>query len=245
MRLSTGIDKEPTLQRSVFLSSLLHLFIILFTIIPLRTGDREFRHYYVRIVSPMELARQGGQGLSRTRRAIPRKRIPPPKSRFRRKRVIPKKTIKTHAVKESKTALKAEEIIAKEIERLRAIKEIERHRMKREEVEIIRESVGSASAVEDGTAGEAKGVDADSYYGRVIEMISDQWAWPPEIGSLDLEVIISIRIDGRGNIVSQEIEKSSGNLQFDQSALRAISKANPLPPPPFGIETEIGVRFRL
>jgi len=239
MRLSVGIDKGPSLQRSVFLSSLLHLLIILLTIIPFGIENRGTRPYYVRLISPMELTRQAGQGLGRMRRVIPRKRVPPPKSRFKRKRIIPKKA---HPVKDSKMALRAEEIIAKEIERLRAIKEIERHRMKREEVEIIREGVVSAG--EGGSAGEGKGVDADSYYGRVIEMIRNQWVWP-EIGSPDLEVIISIRIDGRGNIVSQEIERSSGNPRFDHSALRAISKANPLPPPPFGVETEIGVRFRL
>jgi TonB family protein len=56
-------------------------------------------------------------------------------------------------------------------------------------------------------------------------------------------VVISIKIDSQGKVVSQEIEKSSGNILFDRSAEKAISKASPLPPPP--VEMEIGVRFYL
>jgi len=37
------------------------------------------------------------------------------------------------------------------------------------------------------------------------------------------------------------IEKPSGNVLFDRSALRAIAKASPVTPPPY--EMEIGVRF--
>jgi colicin import membrane protein len=242
MRLSPRIDKEPTLQRLVIISASLHLFIMLLTFVPFRTGDREFRSYHVKLIGPMELNSGGRTGVKRPRRIIPKKRLPPAKTKQ-------KKITKTISRQKSEMALKrAEETIAREIQRLRAIKEIERHRKesegKREKIEIIRNKVQSASAGEDGITGKGTGVDANSYYGIIIEMIRNQWVYP-DIVSSELEVIVSIRIDKQGNIISQEIEKSSGNILFDQSALRAISKANPLPPPPFGMETEIGVRFIL
>ena len=60
------------------------------------------------------------------------------------------------------------------------------------------------------------------------------------------EAIIAIRIKRDGEIVKVWTEKSSGNTYFDQSALRAIAKSNPLPPVPEGYGEEyfeLGIRF--
>ena len=65
-------------------------------------------------------------------------------------------------------------------------------------------------------------------------------------GKKDLETIIAIRIARDGRIVDIQIEKTSGNLELDNSALRAITKANPFPPMPPDFEKdifEVGVRF--
>ena len=51
----------------------------------------------------------------------------------------------------------------------------------------------------------------------------------------------AIKILKDGTTIVQNIEKSSGNSLFDRSALKALAKASPLPPPPY--EMEIGVRF--
>jgi TonB family protein len=61
-----------------------------------------------------------------------------------------------------------------------------------------------------------------------------------------LETIIAIRIAKDGQIEEMQFEKRSGNPYLDESALRAIKKANPLPPLPPGIEGDkfdVGVRF--
>ena len=63
------------------------------------------------------------------------------------------------------------------------------------------------------------------------------------IGALSIPIILLII---GGNIYFQ-FEKKSGNPQLDESALRAIKKANPLPPLPPGIEEEkfdLGIRFK-
>jgi TonB family protein len=79
------------------------------------------------------------------------------------------------------------------------------------------------------------------YYSMVINKIRQQWIFPESIDK-DLLAIITIKIARDGSVTIDRMEQSSGNALFDRSALRAISKANPLPPPPQ--EMEMGVRFR-
>ncbi|HMQ09757.1 MAG TPA: TonB family protein [Oligoflexia bacterium] len=43
---------------------------------------------------------------------------------------------------------------------------------------------------------------------------------------------ISFYIDQQGSILNPKIKQSSGNLAFDNAALRAVKKSNPLPQPP-------------
>jgi len=85
-----------------------------------------------------------------------------------------------------------------------------------------------------------KGSTFDDYYSRITREIWQQWVFP-DTGQKNLEAIISIRIFRNGMITEPKIEKSSGNPLFDRSAIRALAKASPLPPPPY--EMEIGVRF--
>jgi TolA protein len=85
-----------------------------------------------------------------------------------------------------------------------------------------------------------KGTMYDDYYSRITREIWQQWVFP-DTGQKDLEAIISIRILKDGTTIVQKIEKSSGNTLFDRSAIKALAKASPLPPPPS--EMEIGVRF--
>jgi colicin import membrane protein len=81
----------------------------------------------------------------------------------------------------------------------------------------------------------------DQYYSTITKEIWSQWVYPPSIGEKDMEAIIAIKILRDGTTIIQKVEKSSGNSLFDRSALKALSKASPLPPPPY--EMEIGVRF--
>jgi TonB family protein len=85
-----------------------------------------------------------------------------------------------------------------------------------------------------------KGSISDDYYTKIRNQIWQQWVYP-DTGKKDLEAIISIRIMKDGTISMQKIEKSSGNPLFDKSAIKALTKANPLSPPPY--EMEVGVRF--
>ena len=99
---------------------------------------------------------------------------------------------------------------------------------------------GGKTGASQRAAGRGEGsVEAD-YYTKITKEIWQQWIFP-ETGDKNLEAIISIRIMRDGAVQVSRVEKSSGNSLFDKSALRAISKASPVTPPPH--EMEIGVRF--
>ncbi len=85
------------------------------------------------------------------------------------------------------------------------------------------------------------------YYILIWERIKAEWVFPQAlIHESGLETIIALGIRQDGEIVKISFEKKSGNSYLDESALRAIKKANPLPPLPEGLQErylEVGVRF--
>lgn len=86
------------------------------------------------------------------------------------------------------------------------------------------------------------------YYGRIWAKIKEEWTLPEDLPKekADLETVIVVIIDKDGKIQKSWFEKKSGNALYDQMAMRAIKKAEPLPPIPkeFGDEPfEVGIRF--
>jgi colicin import membrane protein len=226
MRQSPDISKEPSLQKIVIASAILHFLFITLVVIPFRTRERELESYFVNLVGPIEVHRE----VKSTTLVKKRKK----------RRVIPKKRI---AAIQRTREQEAIDRVAREIERIRAIKalsERKRQREKAREIEIVKKRVYedfSEGSPEKETYG-----NLNFYYALITRKIWSHWVYP-DFESTGLEVIVSIKIDRDGRIVSHQIEKSSGNVLFDRSAIKALSKASPLPPPPK--EMEIGVRFHL
>ena len=86
-----------------------------------------------------------------------------------------------------------------------------------------------------------------AYYAAVWARIKGNWALPQGIlrGEV-LEVIIDVTILRSGAVTQITFEKRSGNGYFDESAMKAIRKAIPLPPLPAwigGNQLEVGIRF--
>lgn len=89
-----------------------------------------------------------------------------------------------------------------------------------------------------------------AYFRELDERIRSKWTVPDlalsDPRSLIVQIRITIEMDGKASNV--RMEKSSGNSYFDDSVLRAIRKASPLPVPPEqlrGTEDhyEVGFRF--
>jgi len=86
------------------------------------------------------------------------------------------------------------------------------------------------------------------YYDSIWEKIKKEWTLPENLpkGRTTLEATIVIVIDREGKVQKSWFERKSGNTLFDQRAMRAIKKAEPLPPIPkeFSDNTlEMGFRF--
>ena len=88
----------------------------------------------------------------------------------------------------------------------------------------------------------------NQYYSVLWAKIKKAWTIPENLlkERVDLETIIIVIIESDGKIKRTWFEKKSGNDLYDQMAMRAIKKAEPLPPIPkeLGEDTlEIGIRF--
>jgi len=88
----------------------------------------------------------------------------------------------------------------------------------------------------------------DDYYNMIWAKIKKEWTLPEDLpkGKTNLETVIVVIIERDGKIQKSWFEKKSGNALYDQMAMRAIKKAEPLPPIPdeFTDNTfEIGIRF--
>lgn len=53
-----------------------------------------------------------------------------------------------------------------------------------------------------------------------------------------LRASIRVRINASGTVISKSFSKRSGDPSFDNSALRAVERASPFPPPPPGVKQE-------
>lgn len=94
----------------------------------------------------------------------------------------------------------------------------------------------------------ALGSILNDYYNTIWEKIKKEWTLPGGLprGKASLETIIVIVIERDGRIQKSWFEKKSGNALYDQTTMRAIKKADPLPPIPkeYSDTTfEIGIRF--
>jgi len=87
----------------------------------------------------------------------------------------------------------------------------------------------------------------DAYYREVWFRIKEKWVLPQVIIPKEgLESVIVITVLRTGAIVDFRFEKPSGNKYFDESAMKAVQKANPLPPLPLwmgGGSLSLGIRF--
>ncbi|MDZ7344843.1 MAG: TonB family protein [candidate division KSB1 bacterium] len=73
--------------------------------------------------------------------------------------------------------------------------------------------------------------------------IETNWQPPPTGGGTHVATIY-FKIARDGQLLEAKLEKSSGNYIFDQAALRAVQRANPLPPLPAASNLQIlGVHF--
>jgi colicin import membrane protein len=98
-----------------------------------------------------------------------------------------------------------------------------------------------------GSDGAQVGLARRLYYTEIWNAIRRQWALPEFLKSQHLETVLVVVVRRDGKVLDLRVEKSSGNEVYDESARRAVRKAEPLPPFPAiysPAQEEIGLRFR-
>lgn len=108
---------------------------------------------------------------------------------------------------------------------------------------ITSEQASSAARTSDGDLN----IRMRNYYALIWSRIKGLWTIPPGLLPREnIEAVVHAQILRDGSITNVGLEKRSGNRYFDDSALRTVKKANPLPPLPEELREsslEIGIRF--
>lgn len=163
----------------------------------------------------------------------------------------PKKDVIVEKVKKNppkKVSTKHLQDAIDEIRKKAALDAIQR-RMARRETGKGQPTTPPSNAV---SASSSKPSDLESkrneYYNLIWSKIKEAWTIPENLLNkmVDLETIIVVMIERDGKIQRCWFEKKSGNALYDQTAMRAIKKAEPLPPIPKEFNEdilEIGIRF--
>ncbi|MBP1713282.1 MAG: TonB family protein [Deltaproteobacteria bacterium] len=263
-----NLSAGSRLGRMFFISLILHgLAISAVFFMPNLSSTRTFYSpvYSVRLVTPPPApeAKSESAQPAQTAPASPPVAVEKPKAKEK------EKPVSLAPPKEETKKEDSEKKIAEAIERLRHKKEtksldsaIDKIRSEKESrqvqsaIEGIRKKVtiSSQGAVEShepssgGASTDVMTIKHKIYYNLIWKRIRSVWVLPDTAlaGQKNLEAIIGIRISPNGQIEDIQFEKKSGNPIFDESALRAIQKSNPLPPLPPGFEGgrfDVGVRF--
>ncbi|MBI5740689.1 MAG: TonB family protein [Nitrospirae bacterium] len=234
MKYAPHIGREPNFQTVVIASAVIHLVLVTLIVVPLKTRENEYKSYFVDLVGPVE---------------APARHTPSSAAaaKVKEEGAVASEGPGSIVGPKADMSIETAERVSNEIERIRSIAALSKLKTIKEEkksrdIEVIKQKILGRSPGGAGKSAGAQPLAPDSYYAMIYRKIWSEWVYP-DSGSSGLETVISIKIDRDGRIISQEIEKASGNALFDRSAVKAVTKAGPLPPPPY--EMEIGVRFYL
>lgn len=93
------------------------------------------------------------------------------------------------------------------------------------------EGQGAAVSGQDGRGGGIiRGVEFLIYRNRMLYRIKERWTWVGK--NSDLEVTVRFGIQENGEVVRLRVVEASGDPSYDDSVIRAVRRASPLPPTP-------------
>ncbi len=242
MMQSLYIEKEPDLQKIIIASAVLHLLFLFLVTAPMKTGKKEYKSYVVDLVAPAEL--QSPSIKDTGRRVVKAK--PRPRKR------VKAKSMPSQRVNREIERLQAISAISKLKDKKKAetasrLKDVKKNIYEGEEAASDAELADKIEALRQkklagvGIPGKSKpGKNTEFYYNLISQKIWSEWICH-NCESEDFEVVISFHINMDGSIDSLRIVRSSGNSFYDKSAMKAIQKASPLPPPV--VEDDYELRF--
>ena len=220
--------KEPSLPVTAFFSFLLHVTFIFTALITIKNATRFTlpSAYIVSLVST-EVSGQprAARGTaSQTEEPEQKMKLPPEPSKSKASEDA--KQYSSDRIAALEATRKAKHIV--KLRNMVSIKGADKQGKDAKEIAPPLKNGGNETSILEG------------YSKRIGKEIRQRWAFPEAWGE-NLEAVISVTIMSNGTVKINSVEKSSGNVLFDRSVLRAINKASPVSPPPH--EMEIGLRF--
>ena len=99
--------------------------------------------------------------------------------------------------------------------------------------EAPREPVETASVARSGGPGTPISAEEAAWHRQVRQHMKGRWILPAGFRTQRLQTVVSVRLGPGGQILGEpEIVRRSGNPWYDDSVLRGLAKASPLPQPP-------------
>lgn len=106
----------------------------------------------------------------------------------------------------------------------------ERARLRRGALVTNQGGAGVGAAGNGSGGGVVRGMEFLVYRNELLDRIKDRWTW---LGNRkDLEVTVGFGVGIDGAIFGLRLLKVSGDASYDESVVRAVRRASPLPPPP-------------
>ncbi|MGA1864154.1 MAG: energy transducer TonB [bacterium] len=152
-------------------------------------------------------------------------------------------------IKKEKPPVKKEQKEVNEEANKQAIKKDEEKKVS-QAIEEIKRKRALASKEKEGDSEESKEFverQLQIYAAKIYHLIKSNWTiqtFPKDMENV--EAILVIRLNPKGELADVRLEKTSGFNHYDESIIRAIKKTAPFPPPPLDLkeeELEFEVRF--
>jgi TonB family protein len=84
----------------------------------------------------------------------------------------------------------------------------------------------------DGGPGDPVDPEVAAWMRRVKIHVTRNWVLQPGFKRQAIQAVLEVTLDATGNVLEIDVTEGSGNPYYDQSVVRAVEKASPLPPPP-------------
>ncbi len=235
--------KGPSIQKTTALSAALHLTFFIVAAVILKQSHSIIipSPYVVSLVSPSSPSKEQVPDSTAARVTTDAKTTEPALKRDETgTKTVERDRQKDSTAKDAKVEQKQLEDRLTELRAKKKIKDIVGLRSKVLSIRGSDAKTLHADAQHRAAGPSSQGTLFDSYYAKITQQIWQEWVYP-DTGDKNLEAVIAVKIAKDGSVTVLGLEKRSGNTLFDRSALRAISKASPVSPPPY--EMEIGMRF--
>ncbi len=127
-----------------------------------------------------------------------------------------------------KKAKQKQQDALKKLQKLSALEKIKDDLAKeqaKEKVEPIKGQVISAGTRPSGIAK----MEYDIFLAQIDSTIKNNWSLPQWLMDLPLQARVRVRIDPSGQLISTDINRSSGNPSYDEFCVAAVEKSTPFP----------------